>query len=99
MKQKIKHSSSDLDIIIDCILRLVDTGITKNCKGIMKIIMHLSMLCPTTLLPGYRGEKVGNLTCFDTKTCPIRGEFDRSPYACDIIKSTDCQTPHLFLEV
>ena len=33
--------------------------------------MHLSMLCPTTPHPGYIGEKVGHLTCFDTKTCPI----------------------------
>ena len=29
------------------------------------------MLCPTTPNPGYIGEKVGHLTCFDTKTCPI----------------------------
>ena len=44
--------------------------------------------------PGlYRG-KVGHLTCFDTKTCPICGEFDRSPYAYATIKSIDSQIPH-----
>ena len=59
-------------------------------------IMHLSILCPTTPLPGYIGEKVGHLTCFDTKTCPICGEFDRSPYACATIKSTDGQIPPSF---
>ena len=46
---------------------------------------------------GSIGEKVGHLTCFDTKTCPICGEFDRLPYACITIKSTDDQIPHLFL--
>ena len=35
--------------------------------------------------PGYIGEKVGHLTCFDTKTCPMCGEFDRLPYACATI--------------
>ena len=58
-------------------------------------LMHLSMLCPTTPHPGHIGEKVGHLTCFDTKTCPICGEFDRLPYACITIKSTDDQIPHL----
>ena len=52
---------------------------------------------PTTPHPGHIGEKVGHLTCFDTKTCPICGEFDRLPYACITIKSTDDQIPHLFL--
>ena len=60
-------------------------------------IMHLSMLCPTTPHPGHIGEKVGHLTCFDTKTYPICGEFDRLPYAYITIKSTDDQIPHLFL--
>ena len=59
-------------------------------------LMHLSILCPTTPLPGYVGEKVGHLTCFDTKTRPIRGEFDCSPYACATIKSTSGQIPHLY---
>ena len=62
------------------------------------IFMHLSILCPTTPHPGYIGGKVGHLTCFDTKTCPICGEFDRLPYACATIKSTDDQIPHLFLD-
>ena len=48
--------------------------------------------------PGYIGEKVGRLTCFDTKTCPICGEFDHLPYACATIKSTDDQIPHIFLD-
>ena len=46
-----------------------------------------------TPLPDYVGEKVGHLTYFDTKTRPIRGEFDCSPYACAAIKSTDSQIP------
>ena len=37
--------------------------------------MHLSILCPTTPLPGYRGEKVGHLTCFDTKLAPYVGNL------------------------
>ena len=57
--------------------------------------MDLSMLCSTTPHPGYVGEKMRHLTCFDTKTCPICGEFDRSPYACATIKSTDSQIPHI----
>ena len=61
-------------------------------------IMHLSILCPTTPHPGYIGGKVEHLTCFDTKTCPICGEFDRLSYACATIKSTDDQIPHLFLD-
>ena len=44
-------------------------------------------------LPGYRGEMVGHLTCFDTKNCPIHGEFDHQPYVCAI-----SQIPHLFLD-
>ena len=62
------------------------------------IIMHLSILSPTTAHPGYIGGKVGHLTCFDTKTCPICGEFDRLPYVCATIKSTNDQIPHLFLD-
>ena len=55
-------------------------------------IMHLAInIMPHYPLLGYVGEQKGNLTCFDTKTCPIRGEFDLSPYACAIIKSTDGQ--------
>ena len=61
-------------------------------------IMHLSILSPTTPHPGYIGENVGHLTCFDTKTCPICGEFDHLPYACATIKSTDDQIPHIFLD-
>ena len=53
------------------------------------------MLCPTTPYPGCVGEKVGHLTCFDTKTCPICGEFDCLQYACATIKSTNGQIPHL----
>ena len=49
-------------------------------------------------LPGYRGEMVGHLTCFDTKNCPIHGEFDCQPYVCAIIISTDSQIPLLFLD-
>ena len=60
--------------------------------------MHLSILCPTTPHPGYIGGKVGHLPCFDTKTCPICGEFDRLSYACATNKSTDDQIPHLFLD-
>ena len=59
--------------------------------------MYLSMLCHTIPHLGYVGEKVGYLTCFDTKTCPIYGKFDRLPYACVTIKSTNGQIPHLFL--
>ena len=55
------------------------------------------MLCPTNPHPSYVGEKVGHLTCFDTKTCPICGEFDRLPYACVTIKSTDGQILYLLL--
>ena len=62
------------------------------------ILMHLSILSPTTPHPGYIGENVGHLTCFDTKTCPICGEFDHLPYACATIKSTDDQIPHIFLD-
>ena len=62
-------------------------------------VMHLPMLCSTTPHPGYVGEKVGHLTCFDTKTFPICGEFNSSPYACITIKSTDGQIPHLFLNI
>ena len=62
-------------------------------------IMHLSMLCSTTPHLGYIGEKVGHLICFDTKTCPICGEFDRSPYACATIKIIDGQIPHLLLDL
>ena len=47
--------------------------------------------------PGYIGGKVGHLTCFDTKTCPICGEFDHLPYACATIKRTNDHIPHLFL--
>ena len=62
--------------------------------------MHLSILscAPLPPLPGYIGEKVGHLTCFDTKTCPICGEFDRPPYTCATIKSIDGKIPHLFLD-
>ena len=55
--------------------------------------MHLSILSPTTPHPGYIGEKVGHLTCFETKTCPICGEFDRLPCVCATIKSTNDQIP------
>ena len=48
--------------------------------------------------PGYIGEKVRHLTCFETKTCPICGEFDRLPCASATIKSTDDQIPHIFLD-
>ena len=60
--------------------------------------MHLSILRPTTPHPGYIGGKVGHLPCFDTKTCPICGEFDRLSYVCATNKSTDDQIPHLFLD-
>ena len=60
--------------------------------------MHLSILCPTTSLPDYVGEKVGHLTCFDTKTRSIHGEFDHLPYAWATIKSASGQIPHLFLD-
>ena len=35
--------------------------------------------------PGLCRVMVGHLTCFNTKTCPICGEFDCSPYACVMI--------------
>ena len=54
---------------------------------------------PLPLNLGYIGEKVGHLTCFDTKTCPICGEFDLSPYACATIKIIDGQIPHLLLDL
>ena len=56
-------------------------------------LVHLSILCPTTPLLDYVGEKVGHLTYFDTKTRPICGEFNCSPYACAAIKSADSQIP------
>ena len=59
--------------------------------------MHLSILCPTTPLPGYV-EKRWTFDHFDTKTCPIHGEFDCSPYARATIKSAKCQIPHLLLD-
>ena len=68
-----------------------------NWSGLNNV-MHLSILCPTTPHPGYIGGKVGHLPCFDTKTCPTCGEFDRLSYACATIKSTDDQIPHLFLD-
>ena len=70
----------------------------KRYVVVVVVLMHLSMLCPTPPLPGYRGEMVGHLTCFDTKNCPIHGEFDRQPYVCAIIISTDSQISHLFLD-
>ena len=39
-----------------------------------------------------------DLPSFDTKTCPICGEFDYSPYVRATIKSTDGQISHLFLD-
>ena len=49
--------------------------------------------------PGlYRG-KGRAFDLFDTKTCPICGEFDRSPYACATIKINDGQIPHLLLDL
>ena len=63
------------------------------------MVMHLSIFCPNIPHPGYVGEKVGHLTCFDTKSCPICGEFDRLPYVCVTIKSTDGQIPHLLLDL
>ena len=48
--------------------------------------------------PGICRGKGGHLTCFDAKICPIRGEFDRSPYARATIKSANSQIPHLFLD-
>ena len=67
-------------------------------SGLHRPIMHPSILSPTTPHPGYIGEKVGHLTYFDTKTCPMCGEFDHLPYACATIKSTDDQIPHIFLD-
>ena len=55
-------------------------------------------IMPHYPLPGYVGEKVGHLACFDTKTCPIHGEFDHSPYARATIKSANGQIPYLFLD-
>ena len=66
-------------------------------RKLRDLVMYLSILCPTTPHPGYVGEKVGHLTCFDTKTCPICGEFDRLLYACATIISIDGQILHLFL--
>ena len=60
------------------------------------VVMHLSILCPTTPHPGYVGEKV---TGFDTKTCLICGEFDCPPYACATIKSIDSQIPPIFSSI
>ena len=50
-------------------------------------------IMPHYPLHGYIGEKVGHLTCL-TLNFP---EFDHSPYACTIFKSTDSQIPHLLL--
>ena len=44
-------------------------------------------------------EKMRHLTCFDTKTCPLQGEFDRLPYARAIVKYTDDQIPNLLLSL
>ena len=45
-------------------------------------LMHLSILCPTTPLPGNVGGMEGYLTSFDIKSSPIHGEFDSYHYAC-----------------
>ena len=45
-------------------------------------VMHLSILCPTTPLPGNVGGMEGYLTSFDIKSSPIHGEFDSYHYAC-----------------
>ena len=63
---------------------------------------HKEDYAPINVMPHYpppglcRG-KGGHLTCFDTKTCPICGEFDCLPYACATIKNTNGQIPHLSL--
>ena len=58
-----------------------------------ELIMHLSILRPTTPHPGYIGGKVGRLPCFDTKTCPICGEFDHLSYACATNKAPTKKFP------
>ena len=78
-----KNISKELAII------LVQNNIGDNAP--INIMSHYP-------LPGLCREKVRQLTCFDTKTCPIHGEFDSLSYACAIIKSTDGQTPDLFIK-
>ena len=56
------------------------------CYAPINIMPHYPLL-------GYIGEIVGRLTRFDTKTCPIRGKFDRSPYACAMIKAPTVKFP------
>ena len=42
--------------------------------------MHLSMLSPTTPLPGLLKGLVGDFRRFDPKFCPTIGAFDRSKF-------------------
>ena len=67
---------------------------------LLKVLLCVSN-APINIMPhypplGYRGEKVGNLTCFDTKIYPICGEFDHSPYVCAIIKAPMVKFPSTF---
>ena len=40
--------------------------------------MRLSMLSPTSPHPGLHGATMGNLISFESKPCPVGGEFDRA---------------------
>ena len=48
-------------------------------------IMRLSMLCPTSPHPGLRGATMGNLICFESKTCPMGGVFEFRKCACAVV--------------
>ena len=44
-----------------------------------------SMLCPTSPHPGLRGATMGNLICFESKTCPVGGVFEFRKCACAVV--------------
>ena len=77
--------------VCHCVIAIIDykgaRTLYKLCCNTPINVTHLSICYPHPLPPGLcRGK-------FDTKTYPIRGEFDRSSYACTEVWTLTSKSP------